>query len=338
MYTTLLSFVLCAHAGTIENWSRDTFPDGDIAGTDGWSGGYRSDAWRASRNGGQLWSNTDDSIQSSTGNRYGSGWAADNWLIRGDALRDGGVVAAVGNGDDDGVGLVIAHNGQDTFYLAVHSSDSCPPPIYDTPNSRIYLIRVANGEAEEISDSRVDSLGRNPSTIILERNDQTVRVAFEGEVVIEWTDPNPLPPGQAGVYSYNSGYTGDSDETSFFEGIGVFLQDEDDDGIADDIDNCEEVSNPGQVDLDGDGIGVACDDTPGDPPDDTDVLVDDTDPSADPDPNPSEGNIPGQGGAGLGELANEALRVAGQGCRHLGSAPMGWGGLLFMLARIRRRR
>lgn len=41
--------------------------------------------------------------------------------------------------------------------------------------------------------------------------------------------------------------------------VGVEAPDSDGDGIADDTDNCVNVSNPGQEDQDGDGIGDACD-------------------------------------------------------------------------------
>lgn len=48
--------------------------------------------------------------------------------------------------------------------------------------------------------------------------------------------------------------------------------DRDGDGIADAIDNCPDIFNPGQADFDGDGIGDACD-----PDDDNDGIPDGSD-------------------------------------------------------------
>ncbi len=52
----------------------------------------------------------------------------------------------------------------------------------------------------------------------------------------------------------------------------VLFVDTDGDGVADNVDNCSTVANPDQADLDGDGLGNACD-----PDDDNDGVVDTSD-------------------------------------------------------------
>lgn len=335
-----------AEAGSIEAWRLDTFPTGGtIEGTNGWVGGYSRDGWRAGAGGERLWPDTDDNIFDYGGypNAYGFDSPADNWLVRGPSVGDGGVAGLVGNGDDDALGFVAHHDGADTFYLAGHTANSAPPPYGgSTDEAFVFLLRVEGGSATVLDEVLAADLSGQPVPMRLDINDGRILVALGGQVLIDVVDPSPLPPGQGGVWAYDTGFEGAPGSTAFFESIRVFRTDQDDDGVADDADNCESTPNPLQGDADGDGTGNACDDTPGTPtgdtydpggpddtatpdaPGDTDAL---TDPGGD-----------GSGDDGLGPGATpEGLRIACTGCGQSPTGPWALGAGLVVLA-LRRRR
>jgi uncharacterized protein (TIGR03382 family) len=339
MTLTLLLSLVPAHAGEILAWERDEFtPDAYIAPNDGWAAGFSYDRWYGGDGGEYAMPATDLNNYDVNGDRYGSGWAADNWLVRGENVRQGLVVATFFTYDDDTVGIVSNHNGSDTFYLAAWTGNSSPPgaPVPASGEGAIFLLRVENGNAAQLGPT---ARARNPRTewdvLELSVNDGRVVVTLNDQPLVDTTDPAPLPAGMGGMYSYDAGYDGGEGSTSvLFDDVAVYWSDDDDDGVADDNDNCEKVSNPDQQDRDNDGIGSACDgdegggdaDTDADADADTDTDVDtDADADADTDPADRPGNdSPEDVGADCG-------------CQSAGAGAIGPWALLGLLL-LRRRR
>ena len=79
----------------------------------------------------------------------------------------------------------------------------------------------------------------------------------DADVVLSATDDAQIPAGGYGFYAYEAGF---DDYPSAFRAITAFQYDDDDDGVADDEDNCEFVPNADQADADGDGVGDAGED------------------------------------------------------------------------------
>jgi hypothetical protein len=364
LLVTLLSALVgpAARAGDLPLWDQTTFANrGDIKGTNGWTGGFELDNWVGASNGTELSPNTDINNGDTGGSSYGSGWAADNWLVRGASFQDGAIEARVGNNDDDGVGLVLSLSGPEAFYLAYHTSDSGVPPMQEFENdSQWVLLRIEGGVGTILQAVRANALTSNPVRARFERNNARLQLVIDGNVALDVDDPAPLPAGQAGVFGYDVGYGGQYDwfdgEAGFFRLITASLLDVDDDGIADDTDNCERVGNPGQEDADGDGKGDPCDggggnggsngggdtdtpptDTPVDPPTDTPTDTPTTDTAI-----PEETDAGSPNPTDLADL-DQVLVVGCAGCASGLPAPVtpwagAWGAAVALLAARRRRR
>ena len=271
----LLLFLGLAQAAEIEVWSVESFgQDEYLDGFRGWETGYADDPWYAYGNEGLALSMTDDYTDADQA--YGEGSAADNWLLQTTETEIAqGVVRAVwGSQDNDAVGVVSNHNGSDSFYLLVYTSDSTPPPVERVTEPYLLLYRVEKGQGELLKRAYADGVGEDNNQLSLEVDDGIITANLNGDTFFAAEDPDPLGPGLSGMYAFDAGEESSGQRTyCWFRSIEVSFVDEDDDGVPDDTDNCEEVANPGQADWNDNGVGDAC----GDPPPDDD----DTDDSSD---------------------------------------------------------
>lgn len=331
-----------AQAGTVPLWSAATWPsppEGEdvspVAGTNGWVGGYEEDPWSGTRSGQFLVPVTDDNNGFPTQGGFGDGGPTDNWLIRGEAFRDGGIRSDLGNYDDDALGLVLSNDGEGSFYLLFHTSDASPPPI-DGParGNSLVLVRIQDGDVTVLQrDNQVTDVSAEDAVEMrFNRDGDRLTGFFGGKLVLNVIDPEPLAPGRAGVWAYDCGI--EAGTTCWFDTLNVYRLDADDDTIADDDDNCETVANEDQRDADDDGTGDACDADPGDTdaPVDTDTVVD-TDPG-DTDANTETG---GPRPPEPGENVDEDL-IASCNCATGGASAGAWIALAGLALARRRRR
>jgi len=166
-----------AFAGTLPAWEMSSFGDREgsvMAGRDGWVNGYEPDPWWGTND--VALTATDDNNGDGGGDRYGSGWAADNWIVRGDRVEQVSVTAVGVNEDDDFLGLVLNHNGSDSFYLVGITSDSAPPPVREVRNTTLYVIRVKDGVGEVMESRRVQE--RHEMTLKVTHDDDTLIVTY----------------------------------------------------------------------------------------------------------------------------------------------------------------
>jgi MYXO-CTERM domain-containing protein len=303
----MILFVLPALAGTIEAWSYEDFQNNrGISGTDGWESGYREDAWVGYVDGsGNRWAipTTD-----ANGGDWGAGDARDNWLVNTPVdVGDGLFTAVAYSGDDDTFGIVAGYQSSDDLYLflmcGASRESSCP---IEGAAGQALLLHVARGRAEILdqADGGFDLDVSGPMAMGI--NDGVLTGTFdEAGISLQADVGGDARLGGIGFYAYDCGLDNGSGSTSAFHSPIISWYDDDDDGVADDEDNCETVSNEGQDDADGDGIGDVCDDDPGtgtesDADTDTDADTDadsdaDTDADTDSDVNGDDSGVPGTG-------------------------------------------
>lgn len=319
-------------AGELLVWEREDFgPEGPLAGADGWEGGFAEDPWRSS--GARAYTESDLTADEAPG-------ATDNWLLRGAEVGQGGVEATFDTDDDDTMGVVLGHDGEGTFYLAGFTRDEAPPPVGRVAGPTLFLVKVT-ASVPTLVDAWQGDPGLGEHTIRLERDDDRVWVSLDGLLLVQANDPAPLPPGRAGLYAYTAGedfpwLPFDEDTPAWFERLRVFAWDEDDDGVHDDLDDCETVADPDQLDADGDGVGDLCDETPGTEPEGEEPPTTATGGEEPEAPEPEDTVLDELAGSVDDPHVVEGLRpVSGCGCGH-GGMGGAWLVAAGLLARRRR--
>ena len=321
----------------IDAWSYDSFASGQsMVGRDGWETGYDADRWEGyeSSSSGRRYvlPSTDDSDNGS----FGDGGPHDNWLVNTEnSFGDAGLYSYFYTEDDDTLGYVLCHQDARNFYLFAvagyrysEGSDwtsEGSSPFWDDNVLRAAIVKVTDGNAEVLAQVDEGYLRQTVQAVQFEHEDGVLvaRMWAGSEptgqpfVEVEAQDDSPLDPGHVGYFAWNSG--SDDRYSLYLGGVEVYQVDQDEDGWADDDDNCEDVANEDQTDSDGDNVGDACDDDPvdtGAPPDDTGDGPDNPDDTGD---SPADtgrpvvggGMVCGCAGAGAGGAAALAPLLLG---------------------------
>ena len=273
-----LMVVNTAMAASTEVWSYEDFPsEQSVVGVDGWTAGYEEDSWlgyEVEGWGNVVFTTTDDNSEDD----FGDGGAKDNWLINTQVdLDDMWLQTYAYTEDDDTLGVVFNFQNAENYYAfwligtRGGSDTNASNPIDYSPQVRTVLVKVEDGDVEVLEETEQSYTRGTLMRLAAGANDERVygivwmdyeADASDYDIYLNHQDDDPLPRGHAGFYAYDAGGF-DSDRVTLFGEITVYAYDDDADGVLDDEDNCEDTANPDQQDLDGDGIGSACDDDEG---------------------------------------------------------------------------
>ncbi len=267
-----------AHAyDLLDYWSYDDYSDGEsMVGVDGWERGFDEDDWEgyySDYSGSNYVQSTTDYNTGDFGGDWGSGGAIDNWLVNSEVSVEDGVMRVVMyTEDDDTVGVVCRFGNAENYILAILGPRGASNPI-GTDNEFASIVKIAGGSAEVLATEEWSYTAGSVSGLELSCEDDQITLSYWQEQDDRWASPDEMVTatdsgarrsGSTGFYAYDAGGLRESGETRvLFGAIEVLKMDEDEDGVADDDDNCEEDANSDQADADSDGIGDVCDDSSG---------------------------------------------------------------------------
>ncbi|MES2638326.1 MAG: putative metal-binding motif-containing protein [Myxococcota bacterium] len=256
-----------ALAADIVDYSEnfDAYSVNPFTGTAGWVSQYASDPW-STLIGGTVYCTTDDS-----GGTWGSGGAIDNHLVyTGKTWSDFTFDTTIHSADDDTIGLSFRYQDEQNTYLLLFARGGSYPGTGTgaevAAGTGAGLYRVAAGYATALDsaaltytisathDVRIVADGANLDVYF---DDDRNGLYEEADHILSTTDTT-FTDGAIGLYCYNNGNA--SSGGCAFDDVVVSLFDTDSDGVADEVDNCPDVSNSTQADADADGEGDACDD------------------------------------------------------------------------------